>query len=264
MNRTLQFYKWQGAGNDFIIGDNRNHSWNGLTPDTIQYLCNRHFGIGADGLMWLNSCSGYDFEMKYFNADGYEAEMCGNGGRCIVAFAHRLGITGDHTRFLASDGAHEANLLPDGLVQLGMKPVNHIEFHKDGYFLNTGVPHVVVFCHDLEHLDVDALGRKIRRLPRYQPSGTNVNFVEEINRVLHVRTYERGVEAETRACGTGVVASAIAFSHRSKDQATAFTCSTRGGELQVTFNKTDAGYEDVCLTGSAVQVFEGKVTIQTS
>ena len=262
MNRTLQFYKWQGTGNDFIIGDNRNHSWNGLSPDNIQHLCNRHFGIGADGLMWLNSYSGYDFKMKYFNADGYEAEMCGNGGRCMVAFAHRLGITGDHTRFLANDGAHEASLLPDGLIQLGMKPVNHIELHEDGYFLNTGVPHVVVFCHGLEHLDVDTLGREIRRLPRYQPSGTNVNFVEEINRVLHVRTYERGVEAETRACGTGVIASAIAFSHHSQDQVAAFTCITRGGKLQVTFNKTDTGYEEICLTGPAVQVFEGSITIE--
>ncbi len=254
----MAFYKYQGTGNDFILFDNRDGSIS-LTGVEIKEMCDRHFGIGADGVMLLERAEGYDFKMAYYNSDGKESTMCGNGGRCMVAFAKKLGIINDIADFIAIDGPHKATISEDGMVSLQMKNVGRIDTAADGIVLNTGSPHFVVWVPDVNAVDVFTEGRAIRNRAAYQPDGINVNFVQVMPDRLLVRTYERGVEDETLSCGTGVTAAAIAAAtNKVGDFATGI--QTPGGNLRVSFTKADAGTaEQVILTGAATFVFKGEL-----
>ncbi|MFA6128500.1 MAG: diaminopimelate epimerase [Bacteroidales bacterium] len=271
MNHT-HFQKWQGAGNDFIIIDNRNQQVKDLNPQNIKKLCDRHFGIGADGLMLIGPSVDFDFEMVYYNSDGLPAEMCGNGGRCITAMAYELGIFTHKTIFLATDGLHEAQVVCEGLIRLQMADVLDIKSIEiaqaypwltgKSAFLNTGVPHLVVVVSDLDSIDVDAAGRALRNLDQFSPAGTNVNFVKIEGQTLFVRTYERGVEGETLACGTGNVAAAIATEWIFNYGLSEYNTVALGGKLKVSFNHAgEQRFTDVWLEGPAVRVFEGTVEI---
>ncbi|MBC7915404.1 MAG: diaminopimelate epimerase, partial [Pyrinomonadaceae bacterium] len=208
----LHFFKYQGAGNDFIIIDNRDNAFNHRQPHIIAALCDRRFGIGADGMMFLENKKGYDFEMVYYNADGQPSSMCGNGGRCMVAFAGKLEIISKETNFLAVDGSHYAKISESGdWVSLQMIDVEQITQDGEAYVLNTGSPHYVQSATNLSSKNVFDDGKSIRYNDTYQAEGININFVEDFGDHYFVRTYERGVEDETYACGTGVTAVALAM-----------------------------------------------------
>lgn len=258
---TLHFYKFHGTGNDFILIDNRDSKIKKLKPEQIQYLCNRNFGIGADGLMLLNKHEEFDFEMDYYNSDGSGSTMCGNGGRCIVGFAKKLGIIKDYTRFIASDGSHEAFINESGEVKLKMKDVEEIKLKQNNIFVNTGAPHHIVFNDNIAKLNVYEKGKAIRYSEEYKDVGTNVNFVQIKNEGIEIRTYERGVENETLACGTGAVASAISYYINHKPDSQNIKVKTLGGELQVSFNENGNRYTDVYLTGPAKFVYEGQIEL---
>jgi diaminopimelate epimerase len=258
---NIHFYKYQGTGNDFILIDNRERSLQ-LTTAQVAFLCDRRFGIGADGLMLLEDTPGYDFAMTYYNSDGNESTMCGNGGRCITAFARQLGLIGNSAFFKAIDGAHHAHFTATGIVALEMNNVAEI-VHFDGYsILNTGSPHYVLWSEHVANMDVFSLGRAIRNQPDFMPKGINVNFAERKNKDhIYVRTYERGVEAETYSCGTGVTACAIAATGgQTGDFDTAIT--TPGGALRVSFRKdSPSTAQNVVLTGPAAFVYDGTIKI---
>ncbi|MFC6998305.1 diaminopimelate epimerase [Rufibacter roseus] len=254
----MTFYKYQGTGNDFVVLDNRDGSLQ-LTQEQVAFLCDRRRGIGADGLMLLQLKEGYDFEMVYYNSDGREGSMCGNGGRCLVAFAQYLGVVENEAYFIASDGPHKA-YLKDRLVHLQMKDLDAIEDLDDASFMNTGSPHYVKQVEALQDLNVFAEGRAIRYSDRFKAEGTNVNFVEHLpENQLSVRTYERGVEDETFSCGTGVTACALAASRAGYQSPVKI--KVLGGELQVSFEKESNGFKNVFLIGPAVQVFKGEITL---
>lgn len=255
-----RFYKYQGTGNDFVIFDNMDGTMPKLTKEQVAHLCHRRFGIGADGLMLLEKVEDFDFKMVYYNADGNESTMCGNGGRCLVQFAHDLGVVGDRAYFLAVDGPHLAFVKKDN-VHLGMIDVYDIERNDLATFMNTGSPHYVEIKSEVNQLDVYALGKAIRYSDRFAPGGTNVNFMELLpNNSLNVRTYERGVEDETYSCGTGVTACAIAAYF--EGYVSPISIKTKGGDLQVSFEpKADSIFENVFLIGPAVKVFEGDVEL---
>jgi len=259
----MQFAKWQGAGNDFIIIDNREALYDDLDSELIKYLCHRNFGVGADGLILLGIDSESDFSMKYFNADGKEAEMCGNGARCIIGFADRLGIIEDETQFMASDGIHGGRVLGNDHYEIKMIDVKgYSKSEDDYYFLNTGVPHVVILTKDIKKAKTLELGREIRYSPEFAPDGTNVNFVQLDDNKLKNRTYERGVENETLACGTGVVASAIVASIEGGHKQNEFDCLVLGGKLRVSFELTaNNGFKNIILEGPARCVFEGEIVV---
>jgi diaminopimelate epimerase len=259
----LEFYKYEGAGNDFILVDDRNNQFPDNKPDLVKSLCDRRFGIGADGLILLRPVLGYDFGMTYFNADGKEGSMCGNGGRCIASFARELGIIKDMARFIAIDGVHQAEMKPNGHVKLKMTDVTGIETGDGYYYLNTGSPHYVKFLPSVSKLDVVAEGRKIRYSKRFSREGTNVNFIEEADDHIFVRTYERGVENETLACGTGVVASVICTGIRQGINHQHFSSRVRvlGGELSVSFYCDDNVISNIWLEGPAAFVFKGSMQI---
>jgi diaminopimelate epimerase len=255
------FYKYQGTGNDFILIDDRRGDFDAHNHALIAHLCHRRLGIGADGLMLLRYHETVDFQMVYFNADGRPGSMCGNGGRCMVAFAQELGLLHrPNTVFMAPDGLHEAIWHP-GWIELKMKNVSHIEAQPDFYFLDTGSPHHVRFVPEADQVDVLAQGRAIRYSPTY-PQGTNVNFVQpQPDGSLYVRTYERGVEDETFSCGTGVTASAIAHALAQgwpTEQPHQVQLTTRGGQLEVAFVQTGNVFAQVWLKGPAQKVFEGQ------
>jgi diaminopimelate epimerase len=254
---TLSFYKYQGTGNDFIIIDNRDCEFH-ADETVIRNICDRRFGIGADGLLLLEPSEDADFRMVYFNSDGLESTFCGNGGRCIVELAHHLGIIPRKTRFVAKDGFHEAWVVAENLIRLKMQDVEIPVNHGDAVYLFTGSPHWVEFHQNVSSLPVRESGRKIREA--FSKEGTNVNFVEEKNGCLFVRTYERGVEDETLSCGTGVTASALAAA--GKGWKSPIEVETPGGKLQVEFTKNpDGSFSDVYLTGPTRFVFEGKVDV---
>lgn len=256
------FFKYHGTGNDFIIIDNRDLKFNRSDNSLVARLCDRRFGIGADGLMLLQKKAGYDFEMIYYNADGKESSMCGNGGRCIVEFARTLGLIQNKACFLAKDGEHEA-LINSGYVSLKMNNVNQIELGDDYCYLNTGSPHYVKFVKDIIHYNVNDEGKKIRYNERFKSEGTNVNFIEQQQNDLFVRTYERGVEAETYSCGTGVTAAAIVASLKNSSTPTDHcNIKTLGGNLKVRFNKhADNSFTDIWLEGPATFVYKGEITV---
>jgi diaminopimelate epimerase len=256
----IHFHKYEGAGNDFIIIDNRAAEIK-FTSAEIEKLCDRRFGIGADGLMLLESCTGADFNMVYFNADGNESSFCGNGGRCIADYAfHVLKIVGKQTSFLASDGLHQATIHTDGTISLTMRPVNEINFFDDHVELNTGSPHLVQFVNNLEAYPVFEEGRRIRNLPMFQPKGINVNFLEIKDGKHYLRTYERGVEDETYACGTGITAAAVALAGKEKGHFQIELIAKAGHFFVVEFNKSsDSSAENILLKGPVNMVFEGLI-----
>lgn len=253
----INFYKYHGAGNDFVLIDNRNKAIK-LSAKQIQFLCHRNFGIGSDGLMLLENSKIADFKMRFYNPDGSEGMMCGNGGRCIVRFAKDLGIISDKTSFEAPDGIHRAEIANEN-IQLSMGDVSEINKKDKNLFLNTGAPHCIVFVEDVENAEVVADGAKIRYSDDYAPLGTNVNFVEIIDEGIKIRTYERGVENETLACGTGIVASALASHHNVFQNKNSIRVKAKGGDLEVQFDYQDGVYKNVLLIGPAKFVFKGKV-----
>jgi diaminopimelate epimerase len=253
----IQFYKYQGTGNDFVILDNRNWSYTSLTQEQVKFICDRRFGVGADGLMLLNPKTDYDFEMIYYNSDGRESTMCGNGGRCMVKFAYHLGMHKSQFLFCAIDGDHLAELDHDGIVSLKMKDVSEIREDKGDFILNTGSPHLVKIVSDVMDLDIYQLGMDIRYSPTFAKEGINVNFVEQKKPdEIIVRTYERGVEDETLSCGTGVVASALVCHHNDVGY-NDVTVMTKGGKLVVEYDRVNDSYENIWLCGPAEKVFEG-------
>ncbi|MCE3283243.1 MAG: diaminopimelate epimerase [Chitinophagaceae bacterium] len=257
---NLTFYKYQGTGNDFIIFDNRNGEIN-LTEKQVRYLCDRRFGIGADGLMLLNAKPGYDFEMLYYNSDGRVGSMCGNGGRCLVKFAWDMGIQKMDYRFLAYDGDHEADIDEEGWVNLRMQDVNKVIHNRGDAILNTGSPHYIKPVNEVKDLDIFREGRNIRFSRAYEKEGINVNFVEQKDDYIIVRTYERGVENETYSCGTGVTAAALVFAHNDRGF-NRVDVETPGGKLAVEFDKLDDDhFENIWLCGPATFVFKGEVNV---
>lgn len=259
----MKFQKFQANGNDFIMLVESSLNFV-LTAKQINRLCDRHFGIGADGLMVLRSSDTYDFEMYYYNSDGKKASMCGNGSRSMAALAYSKGFAKKKMIFLAADGVHEAIIekeLKGDLfdVSLKMLDVNCIGQNQDYYFLNTGVPHYVEFVEGLSVMDVMEPGRKIRNDERFSAEGTNVNFVEIRSGRLNVRTYERGVEAETLSCGTGVTASAIAAFLKTGQKD--YFIQTRGGDFQVKFEQEGDRFVNIWLRGPAEKVFEGEISL---
>ncbi len=259
-----QFYKYQGTGNDFILIDNRQTLFN-ADNNLISKLCNRRFGIGADGLILLNNKPGYDFEMVYFNSDGKMSTMCGNGGRCVVAFANSLGIIINEAKFTASDGEHIAKIINSEndkrIISLQMKDVEEIKVNKDNIIMNTGSPHYIKFAKRVEQLNVVKQGSKIRNSIEYLLDGINVNFVYKEKDSLFVRTYERGVEDETLSCGTGVVASALAFAIKNKKSISSIKVRTLGGNLNVSFQKVGSKFYDIWLEGPVTLVYSGEYNI---
>lgn len=258
----LHFYKYQGTGNDFILLDGRDKMPE-LSEKQIAAICDRRFGIGGDGLMILRHYPGYDFEMKYYNADGREGSMCGNGGRCIVRFAYHLGIHRDNYHFLAPDGEHEAEIDINGMVRLKMNDVNAVKQHSGDFILNTGSPHYIKYVNDIREYDVPHEGFTIRNSAPFVREGINVNFVETVNdHTIFVRTFERGVEAETWSCGTGVTAAALVSAHNE----TGFNqvdVETLGGKLSVEYDRvSEAEYRNIWLIGPAEYVFEGHINLK--
>lgn len=254
----MKFYKYQGTGNDFILIDNRDLSFN-KDQDYIAQLCNRRFGIGGDGLILLENDNDTNFRMIYFNADGGESTMCGNGGRCIVAFAHFLNIFEKECIFNAIDGTHEAKIVNNNIVKLKMVDVKTISRDGEYFVLNTGSPHLVQYVSNIEAHDVYHNGRNIRYSETYKQEGINVNFVEPISEnELFVRTYERGVEDETLSCGTGVTASALTFMQ--SQNLTEINIRTLGGNLKVSAQNKGDFFTNIWLEGSALQVFCGEIT----
>jgi diaminopimelate epimerase len=263
----IKFRKYEGAGNDFILLDNRKKKYNTLTKQQINNLCNRHFGIGADGLILLDKNKEGTLAMHYYNADGGLGSMCGNGSRCFILFALHLGLIKKEIDFLAYDGLHRASVLQQkkwsGIFKISMSKVTVIKKIKQDYFLNTGSPHHVRFTKNVSATDVFAEGKKIRNSMLYKKQGTNVNFAEVTKGKITMRTYERGVENETLACGTGITATAIAAHYAGllPLKQKRVNVQALGGKLQVEFIKTDDGYSNIFLIGPARFVFEGSIKI---
>ena len=252
------FYKYQGTGNDFIIIDNRQKKII-LSEQQINFLCDRKFGIGADGLMLLQEKEGYDFEMIYYNADGKLGSMCGNGSRCLTQFAFDCSIVKDHYKFIASDGEHESEFDNKNWIRIKMIDVNEVDDYDGDFILNTGSPHYIKNVRNVNEVDVYQDGKKIRYNDFFNANGINVNFVEKINSsTIKVRTYERGVEAETLSCGTGVTASALLSFYT--DGFNKINVETSGGNLIVEFEKTGENiFKNVWLCGPATFVFKGEI-----
>ena len=258
---TIEFFKYQGTGNDFIVLDNREEKYSGLTQTQIHFLCDRRMGIGADGLMMLQKKEGYDFEMKYYNADGKEGSMCGNGGRCIVQFARDKNIIGEKTFFIASDGSHDAVISSAEVIELKMKDVDGVERRGNISILNTGSPHYIEPVSNIKDIDVENRGKAIRYNDEFKNVGINVNFIESTKDGVYIRTYERGVEAETLSCGTGATAAALSIAEDTLNPQT-ISLLTKGGMLQIRFTKINATqFRDIWLCGPATFVFKGMINL---
>ncbi len=256
---ALTFYKYHGTGNDFIMIDNRQNQFPKDSTEQVAQLCDRRFGIGADGLILLEDDEDVDFTMVYYNSDGNQSSMCGNGGRCIVAFAQFLGIITATATFRAVDGIHYASIEGE-IVSLQMKDVDGIRKKEHYSFLDTGSPHHVQLVSDLNKFNVAKEGAKLR-YGMYGEKGSNINFVEANGQGFAVRTYERGVENETLSCGTGVTAVALAMHYDGKATAENIKIKTPGGNLEVTFEKKDEGYGNIRLIGPAKKVFKGEIHV---
>lgn len=261
----FHFFKYQGTGNDFVVLDNRSLTFPKNNTKLIASLCDRRFGIGADGLMLLENDNSTDFKMVYYNADGNESSMCGNGGRCLVAFAKHLGIIGQETTFIAVDGLHHATINAEDVVSLQMKDVTEIAIASDYVFLNTGSPHHVQLVDNLESFPVVTEGAKLRYSDLYGQAGSNINFVKTISDAeFSIRTYERGVEDETLSCGTGATAVAIAMHATGKTKAEIIAINVEGGKLQVQFSEENGIYTNVHLIGPAKLVFAGEIEMSVA
>ncbi len=258
----INFSKYHGNGNDFVVIDNRSNTFPAGDNELVRRLCDRNFGIGGDGLMLMEKKDGYDFHMRYFNSDVREATMCGNGGRCMIHFAYRLGVVKHTVVFSGIDGRHEGSISGQKTVRLRMKDVTAIEQDGDAYIIDTGSPHYVVFTDDVDDMDVVARGREVRYSDKFSPGGINVNFVCVRKNGIHIRTYERGVENETLACGTGSVAAAICARLKSPLSDHTVKVYTSGGLLEVSFKtRSKSIFTDIWLTGPAQFVFEGTIDI---
>jgi len=259
----ISFSKYHGTGNDFIMIDDReNKVFPKLSTKIIKQLCTRRFGIGADGLILLKNDPQLDFKMVYYNADGGESTMCGNGGRCLVHFAKSLKVFKSTCLFNAIDGLHEGKMEKEN-VFLKMGDVHEIVKRGKAYEINTGSPHYIKFVEGLSDIDVYKAGSRIRNGKSYAVNGINVNFVEKTDRGISVRTYERGVEDETFSCGTGVVASTLATVVDNNLRSKKVTIKTLGGKLKVTFKKSGAGFDNIWLIGPATHVSSGEVDVIT-
>lgn len=250
------FYKYHGTGNDFILIDNTQGDFKQHSPEYIARLCHRHFGIGADGLILLEQSKTADFKMVYYNADGHLGSMCGNGGRCVTHLANQLGLVKLQGNFEGPDGLHRWSIDGDE-ISISMRDVSHLETLSDGLFVDTGSPHLVCFYDHINDLDVATLGRQLR--DKFGNSGSNINFVCEQNGQFSMRTYERGVEAETLSCGTGATAVAIALKEAKGVTSDSITLETMGGPLRVSLKKEGTRYTDVWLSGPVVSVFNGEL-----
>jgi len=257
----IPFTKYQGTGNDFVIIDQRNHQYiKHQDISTISQICDRKFGVGADGLILLENHPEHDYEMIYFNADGRTSSMCGNGGRCITAFAGQVGAAKGQNTFMAIDGLHISKLLEDGSVSLKMNDVLEVRSGEDFYILDTGSPHYIIFVEDIDDIDIKSQGEAIRYSEEFRVEGINVNFVEIQDNEIRVATYERGVEDETLSCGTGVTAAAMAYILHcgAGNGQHEVSIMTKGGALRVQFvMNEDQSFQDVWLIGKATKVFEG-------
>ena len=258
---TIEFFKYQGTGNDFVMIDDRSESFDLENHTLIAQLCHRRFGIGADGLILIRNHNQADFEMIYYNADGHLTSLCGNGSRCVVQFARRLQIIKNQCSFMTVEGILQAKI-EGGLVHLKMPNIVGIESHKNHYFLNTGSPHHICYVDDIDNYDVFNQGKKIRDGAPYYKEGTNVNFVKSISEDhIFVRTYERGVEDETLSCGTGVTAAALVQGLKGGNSP--IKVKTLGGELQISFEKdTENKFNNIHLIGPATLVFSGKISLE--
>ena len=258
----INFSKYNGAGNDFILIDDREDLIND-NKSLISYLCNRHFGIGGDGLIILKESINSDFEILHYTSDGNLGSLCGNGSRCAVLFAYNKDIITTNTVFHAFDGIHNAQILDNGLIKMEMKINSDIVSNSYGTWLDTGSPHLVIEKNDTDKLDVNKEGRLIRYNDFYKEEGVNVNFVEKISdNQFKIRTYERGVENETLACGTGSTASAICMNFLGKTNSRNITMHCKGGDLNVQFNSSEKGYKEISITGPAKLVFEGFIEVK--
>ena len=255
---SISFYKYQGTGNDFVIIDNRGLNFKNDTK-LVKKLCDRKFGIGGDGLICLENSENNDFKMVYYNADGHQSSMCGNGGRCITAFAKYLGVINDNCTFEAIDGVHEAKIDIENNVELKMTDVDNILNYSDDLIVNTGSPHYIKFVNDSQNINVAEQGANIRYSNDFKKEGINVNFAHIKADKIFCRTYERGVEDETLSCGTGVTAIAIAAHYQKLFNTEKITLITPGGELRVKFKKSTTGYEHVWLIGPTEMVFKGEI-----
>ena len=252
-----EFYKYQGTGNDFILIDDRSLNFPEKDVSLVARLCNRRFGIGADGLILIQNAATSDFKMVYFNADGNESSLCGNGARCTIAFANFLNCIEDKTTFEAVDGLHSAHIDGD-IISLQMHDVSKIQAFENHTFLDTGSPHHVEMVEKLKTFDVYGNGKRIREGSPYYMTGANVNFVEQLAKdQFAIRTYERGVEDETLSCGTGATAVALAMYENKKTTATKIKINVQGGVLEIQFEVTDKGYSQIFLSGPAEQVYSG-------
>jgi diaminopimelate epimerase len=258
----VKFSKYQGSGNDFILIDNRTLHLQ-LDQSTVAGLCHRKFGIGADGLMLLELTPGADYRMVYFNSDGNLSSLCGNGSRCMAAFAHQLNVIGHQAKFLAADGLHDIIIHNDTTISLKMADIRHVEIGADYFYLNTGSPHYVKVVEDVHQIDVVAEGRTIRYNERFKEDGTNVNFISVKEDQVFIRTYERGVEDETLSCGTGATACAIVAALTGIAGRNQCELHTMGGLLKVSYEKVlESNFYNIWLTGPALEVFTGVVQIQ--
>jgi diaminopimelate epimerase len=255
---SVTFYKYQATGNDFILVDDREESFP-VTQKNIETLCDRKFGIGSDGLILIQHSNEADFTMVFYNPDGSQS-LCGNGSRCAVRFAEKLGLVSGKCTFIAFDGLHDAEVLPNGQIRLGMKNVQNVMQMEDGMFVDTGSPHLIRYVQDIETVDVYGRGREIRYNNTFREKGVNINFVELDEQGIQVRTYERGVENETLSCGTGVTAAALASF--SKGLASPVAVKTKGGDLMVSFDAGENGsFSEIQLIGPAKEVFRGEIEI---
>lgn len=258
----IEFYKYQGAGNDFILIDNRENLFNGDKAKLAQNICERKFGIGSDGLIFIEKSDIAEFEMDFLNPDGSRS-FCGNGSRCAVQFAKDQNIfVNFKTSFSAIDGTHYASILKDS-VKVEMKNVEVVEQHKESYFTDTGSPHYVSYFKSIDNLDIIDFGHKIRYSDKYKEQGTNVNAVEEVSDLtIKVRTYERGVENETLACGTGVTACALTYGLKHNLDSGIVNIKAVGGDLKVSFVKnSNDSFKEVWLEGPAKFVFKGEINV---
>ena len=258
----IEFYKYQGTGNDFVMIDNRSNFFPKDNIQLIARLCDRRFGIGGDGLILLENDIETDFKMVYYNSDGNQSSMCGNGGRCLVAFSKKLNVIQNSTTFTATDGVHHASIADSGNVSLQMIDVVDIKITSDYVFMNTGSPHHIELVDDLEHYNVKESGARIRYGELYGKQGSNINFVKKIDETtFSLRTYERGVEDETLACGTGATAVAIAMNVLGETKANSIDLNVEGGKLVVSFDEIEGKFTNVFLKGPAEFVFKGTIDI---
>ena len=254
----IDFYKYHGTGNDFVLIDNRSLFFDKNNLELISKICSRHTGVGADGLILLENDNHYDFKMIYFNSDGKQTSMCGNGGRCVISFAKKLNIINDNVTFLAIDGLHEG-IINEDIIKIKMIKVSNIDEAHNGCLLDTGSPHFVKFCSSVNNINVFDSGRELRNNKEISEDGVNVNFTEIIdNTSIKVRTYERGVENETLSCGTGVIASALSAHSKGLVDSNRIKISTLGGELFVSFDFKNV-YDNIWLEGPAIEVFKGQI-----